>query len=135
MKGECEIRWCKSGNSNLKRSSENIGDRWYAVQICEPCFEMFGDELPTPAEVEKRCNRRHGETALLALIDNVIKVSNLSDGELIDACIDEFELEITGRQDALLQELLTRFQKAINLDETPNGITADGSPVWPEEVI
>ena len=76
-----------------------------------------------------------GEKAVLSFFNNAIETDNLSDGELIDACLDEFsDLPITSRKDALLQEVLTRFQKAIELDETPNGITADGYPVWDEEI-
>lgn len=76
-----------------------------------------------------------GQKAIMRLFNNVGEVSELSDGQLIDETLNEFsDLDITSRKDALLQELLTRFQKAICLDETPNGITADGEPVWAEEI-
>lgn len=79
--------------------------------------------------------QKQGDESLLNLIRNSVDVSKLSDGELIDACLDEFnDLPVTSRKDALLQAVLTRFQKAICLDETPKGITADGEPVWAEEI-
>ena len=76
-----------------------------------------------------------GDDALLNLIRNSVKVSILSDGELIDDCLEEFsDLDITSRKDALLQEVLTRFQKAVCLEQTPKGITADGEPIEGVEV-
>lgn len=61
-------------------------------------------------------------------------VSALTDGELIDAVIEEIagKMVFVSRENALLSELLDRFQVAIDLDETPKGITKDGEPVWPD---
>lgn len=76
-----------------------------------------------------------GDKAMLNFINNVTATGELSDGELIDACLDEFsDLDVTSRKDALLQALLTRFQIAIDLDETPKGITANGEPVWADSI-
>ena len=74
--------------------------------------------------------------ALINRMRNLDDVIRLSDGELIDAIVEELaaELNIGSRQSLLLDELVTRFQKAINLDETPGGITADGEEVWPDVV-
>lgn len=59
INGKCEIRWCKSRETFLKRSTENIGDGAFSVCICGSCFKLFGSELPEPAEVERKCKERY----------------------------------------------------------------------------
>lgn len=63
-------------------------------------------------------------------------IEKLSDGELIDAVVDEVysELSLGSRQSALITTLLERFQKAIGLVETPHGITPDGEHGWPDVI-
>ena len=74
--------------------------------------------------------------ALVERMRNRDHIVRLSDGELIDAVVEELaaDLEIGSRQGVLLDELLHRFQNAIGLDETPKGITRDGEPVWPDVI-
>lgn len=57
--GKCDIRWRKSGETLLERSSENIGDGCFSVHICATCFSMFGAELPEPIVVKNRCGMRY----------------------------------------------------------------------------
>lgn len=78
---------------------------------------------------------KEGRDNLLGVFKNSCNAQSMSDGELIDKCLDLFsDLPITSEKDSVLQEILTRFQKAIDLDETPQGITANGYPVWDEEI-
>lgn len=62
------------------------------------------------------------------------EVQELDDGQLIDAVMEDLwaDLDMGSRQSVLLSELLDRFQDAIDLDETPRGITKDGEAFWPE---
>lgn len=63
-------------------------------------------------------------------------IEKLSDGELIDAVVEEVfsELSLGSRQSALVTTLLERFQRASGLVETPKGITPDGEEGWPDLV-
>ena len=71
--------------------------------------------------------------AMLAHIDNAHK---LSDGELIDAVVNEVwaNLSLKNRDNALLSEMIERFQKLSGVEETPSGVTVDGEPLWPDVV-
>lgn len=62
------------------------------------------------------------------------EIQSLDDGQLIDATMEELwaDLDMGSRQSVLLSELLDRFQEAVDLDETPKGITKDGNTFWPE---
>lgn len=105
-------------------------NRWFLSGVKEYFDTLFlllsrNDLLPVTPE---------GEKAVIDMFNNIGEASELSDGALIDECLSAFDLPFGSRQDALMQEVLMRFQKAICLDETPNGITADGEPVWADEI-
>lgn len=74
--------------------------------------------------------------ALAQMMQHSGDADHLSDGELIDAVIEHVwaDLSIRSRESWLLGELLERFQKLANVDETPAGTTADGQPFWPDVV-
>lgn len=59
---------------------------------------------------------------LLKTIKNSERAGQLSDGELIDEVCVNCVFDITGYEQALIDELITRFQTAIGLEETPLGI-------------
>jgi hypothetical protein len=56
--GKCEIRWCKSNDSELIEANENIGDGCYRVLICQTCAEILNvkinNDLPEPSVVERK---------------------------------------------------------------------------------
>lgn len=62
------------------------------------------------------------------------EVEKLSDGDLIDAVVDEIfsDLSLGSRKSVLLTTLIERYQKAIGLPETPAGVTPDGEEAWPD---
>lgn len=74
------------------------------------------------------------DEALLNRMRELDGIEKLSDGELIDAVVEDVysELSLGSRQSALITTLLERFQRAIGLVETPKGITPDGEDGWPE---
>jgi hypothetical protein len=61
---------------------------------------------------------------LVQSIKNSDKAEKLSDAELIDAVCTKCEFDLCGYEQALIDELVIRYQTKINLDR-PTGIPID----------
>ncbi|MDB5478837.1 MAG: hypothetical protein JWM96_1332 [Alphaproteobacteria bacterium] len=81
-----------------------------------------------------------GKQNLLKMLKFHAQAEALSDGELIDQCVEHLDdvCSIGDYPEALFNELLERFQKAIKLDITPGGVCLGGlidAEEWQEEFI
>lgn len=79
-----------------------------------------------------------GKQNLLKMLKFHARAEALSDGELIDQCVKHLDdiCSIDDLPEALFNELLERFQKAIGLEITPGGVCLCGESAgdeWHEE--
>lgn len=70
------------------------------------------------------------------MADNFDKAQSLTDGELVDAVVEEvcIHLKFESYAACLLDVLTERFMRAKGIDVTPGGVTPDGERARPRLV-
>lgn len=61
---KCELKWCKSGDTNTCSVNENIGDACYRINICMTCLHILSmkplQDLPDANKVKKQLKGYYG---------------------------------------------------------------------------